>query len=77
MNTIEVKGIDHLEHIIEHLADGIVPVFEVRFSNDSGFKETVKYFYNLDEFKNFISDDKLQKILKYCGYKEKYFLIQI
>lgn len=73
MNTIELKDIHQLEHIIEHLADGIVPIFEIRFFNDNGVKESVKYFYNLDEFKNFITEDKLQKILKDCGYKEKIF----
>lgn len=73
MNTIEVKGINHLEHIIEHLADGIVPIFEIRFFDKYGLKYGHKYFHNLAIVMKFINNDKFQKQLKDGNFKEKIF----
>lgn len=70
---IELKGIHHLEHIIEHLPDGVKHMFIVCFYDEKGIKQDTKTFYKLNEVINFINDDKLKKVLKDCGYMEKIF----
>lgn len=69
---IELKGIHHLEHILEHLPDGVTPRFIVWFYDEKGIKQDTKNFYKLNEVINFINDDKL----KDCGYIQKIFFDQ-